>query len=136
MNNGVKFVLALFVATLLMLAIRAFAFTVYSVPADNIVKDYRQGDRVIVNRLARTAFNKGDHIVFTDSVDNFVGTIVALPGDTIAYNRECYVIPMSCCERCPCPDCKYYLVESSGEQHLIHKHLFVGKAYKLFHLGF
>lgn|SRR5574344_541077 len=135
MTNGVKFGLTLVVAALVMLAIRAFVFTVYSVPSDGLVQGYRQGDRVIVNKMARTSFSKGDHVVFTDSVSNFIGMVVAGPGDTIMLKGQQYQIPQKCCSRCGCPDCKFYLVSVGNSQHLIHKHLFVGKAYKLFHLG-
>lgn len=136
MSNGSKFALALVVASLVMIAVRAFAFTVYSVPADRLVRDYRQGDRVIVNKLERAEFAKGDNIIFTDSTTDYLGTVVAIPGDTIYYKGKLYLIPQSCCEHCPSPDCKYYLVESSGERQLIHKHLFIGKTYWLFHVGF
>nr|MBP7472738.1 signal peptidase I [Prevotella sp.] len=134
MSNGVKFVLALIASALLMLAIRAFLFTVYSVPSDGLT--FKKGDRVIVNKVALSSISRGDDIVFTDSTADYIGTIMAVPGDTIILKGQRYLIPQRCCKRCGCPDCKYYLINTGKAQQLVHKHLFVGKAYKLFHFGF
>ena len=114
-------------ALLLVFAIRIWVFSIYSVPADNLVQGWHKGDRVMVNRLASTPLKRGDKIIYTDSVYDYMAQIQAVPGDTITE---------VCCERCGCPDCKYYLVKAGNKQQLIHKHLIVGKANRLFHLPF
>lgn len=50
MNNALKFVMALTVTILLMLAFRALVFTVYTVRGTAIGPAYNDGDRVLVNR--------------------------------------------------------------------------------------
>ena len=50
MNNALKFVMALTVTILLMLAFRALVFTVYTVRGTAIEPAFNNGDRVLVNR--------------------------------------------------------------------------------------
>ena len=50
------------VALLIVVAVRAFAFTVYRVPAASVL---RQGDRVVVNKLSHRNFHRGELIVFS-----------------------------------------------------------------------
>ena len=123
-------------ALLLVFAIRIWVFSIYSVPADNLVQGWHKGDRVMVNRLASTPLKRGDKIIYTDSVYDYMALIQAVPGDTITLKYGRFLIPEVCCDRCGCPDCKYYLVKAGNKQQLIHKHLIVGKANRLFHLPF
>jgi signal peptidase I len=51
LKDGVKFILALLFAILVMLAVRAWAFTIFSVPDSSYAPEFRKGDRWIVNRL-------------------------------------------------------------------------------------
>jgi signal peptidase I len=51
LKNGVKFFLALLFAILVMLAVRAWAFTIFFVPDSSYTPELREGDRWIVNRL-------------------------------------------------------------------------------------
>lgn len=132
MRNALKFVLALIVAVALMLAVRAFVFTVYTVPSD-LTEQFRKGDRVAVNLLQRAPFRRGDVIVFGDSI-RMIGRIRAVPGDTLSYGRNRYVIPRRCCTRCPCPDCHLYLVNTGTSELLVHKRQIRGRAFRLFHL--
>lgn len=132
MRNALKFILALIVALALMLAVRAFVFTVYTVPAD-LSKDFRKGDRVMVNRLLRTHFDRGDVVIFGDSI-SLLGRIKAVPGDTLSIGRDRYLIPYRCCDRCPCPDCHFYLVKTDTAELLVHHFQIRGKAFRLFHL--
>jgi len=113
---------------------------------------------VIVNRIDCDSFKRGEVVVFADSVEYetntavssytgktvqtgghkaweeqcFIGQITRMPGDTIQLDSNRYVIPVICCERCGCKDCRYYLVRTSRGERLVHKHQIVGKAYKLF----
>lgn len=102
---------------------------------------------MIVNRMDCDIFERGDVVVFADSVvckpskasrfkstDEafFIGEVEKLPGDTILLDTTRYVIPTICCKRCGCKDCRYYLVKTSRGSQVVHKHQMVGKAYKLF----
>jgi len=101
---------------------------------------------VIVNRMNCDDFQRGEVVVFADSVvfqrknqhrkiateAYYIGRIEKLPGDTIRLDTLRYVIPTICCKRCGCKDCRYYLVKTSTGQQLVHKHQMIGKAYKLF----
>ena len=131
-------------------AVRTYAFTVFTVPAGGLPPQLKAGNRVIVNRIDCDFFNRGEVVVFTDSVfapvENqgqsqvrkfvskayFIGRIEKLPGDTILVDTVKYVIPTVCCRRCGCKDCRFYLLKTPTGQQLVHKHQMIGKAYKLF----
>lgn len=126
----------------IVVVVRVFAITIYTVPAP-LGQGLRTGDRVVVNKLARSrAPRRGDLIVFTVRGDapavsligppQELGQVVNLPGDTINVARRRYVIPLKCCDRCPCRDCRLYLVETGHGKRLVYKHQIVGKAARLF----
>ena len=150
MKIAVKFLIALGLSLLLVWAVRTFAFTVFTVPAGGLPPQLKAGNRVIVNRIDCDFFNRGEVVVFTDSVfapvENqgqsqvrkfvskayFIGRVEKLPGDTILVDTASYIIPTVCCKRCGCKDCRFYLLKTPTGQQLVHKHQMIGKAYKLF----
>lgn len=132
MRQFAKFIVALGVFTVLFLAVRAFAFAIYTVPTD-VMPALRKGDRVMVNKVTRATFERGDLMVFHRSA-RLVGAVVAIPGDTISVGRNRYRIPHRCCTRCACPDCKLYLVNTGPQRILVHLHEVEGKATRLYHL--
>lgn len=142
MKIAVKFLIALGLSLLLVWAVRTFAFTVFTVPAGGLPPQLKAGNRVIVNRIACDFFNRGEVVVFRDSVTYqrrkivaeayFIGRIEKLPGDTIRIDTVQYIIPTVCCKRCGCKDCRFYLLKMPTGQQLVHKHQMIGKAYKLF----
>ena len=162
MKIAVKFLIALGLSLLLVWVVRTFAFTVFTVPAGGLPPQLKAGNRVIVNRIDCDFFNRGDVVVFTDSVfapaknqakvkgqrqtgnqvqpnprkfvseAYFIGRIEKLPGDTILVDTASFIIPMVCCRRCGCKDCRFYLLKTPTGQQLVHKHQMIGKAYKLF----
>lgn len=125
-----------------MWAVRTFAFSVFTVPAGGLPPQLKAGNRVIVNRIDCDFFNRGEVVVFRDSVTYqrrkivaeayFIGRIEKLPGDTIRIDTVQYIIPTVCCKRCGCKDCRFYLLKMPTGQQLVHKHQMIGKAYKLF----
>ena len=164
MKIAVKFLIALGLSLLLVWVVRTFAFTVFTVPAGGLPPQLKAGNRVIVNRIDCDFFNRGDVVVFTDSVfapakkqaqsqagnqgesqaqaqpqarkfvseAYFIGRVEKLPGDTICIDTASFIIPMVCCRRCGCKDCRFYLLKTPTGQQLVHKHQMIGKAYKLF----
>ncbi len=162
MKIAVKFLIALGLSLLLVWAVRTFAFTVFTVPAGGLPPQLKAGTRVIVNRIDCDFFNRGDVVVFTDSLfapvkkqaqsqagsqgqsqaqpqarkfvseAYFIGRIEKLPGDTIRIDTVQYIIPTVCCKRCGCKDCRFYLLKTPTGQQVVHKHQMIGKAYKLF----
>mgnify|MGYP004641555683 FL=1 len=170
MKIAVKFLIALGLSLLLVWVVRTFAFTVFTVPAGGLPPQLQAGNRVIVNRIDCDFFNRGDVVVFTDSVfapvENqgqiqvgnqaqnqagnqaqsqaqprprkfvseayFIGRVEKLPGDTVRIDTASYIIPVVCCKRCGCKDCRFYLLKTPTGQQLVHKHQMIGKAYKLF----
>ena len=162
MKIAVKFLIALGLSLLLVWVVRTFAFTVFTVPAGGLPPQLKAGNRVIVNRIDCDFFNRGDVVVFTDSVfapaksqaksqagsqgqsqaqrqvrkfvseAYFIGRIEKLPGDTILIDTVKYIIPTVCCKRCGCKDCRFYLLKTPTGQQVVHKHQMIGKAYKLF----
>ena len=162
MKIAVKFLIALGLSLLLVWVVRTYAFTVFTVPAGGLPPQLKAGNRVIVNRIDCDFFNRGDVVVFTDSVfapvkkqaqsqagnqgqslaqsqprkfvseAYFIGRIEKLPGDTILIDTVKYIIPTVCCKRCGCKDCRFYLLKMPTGQQVVHKHQMIGKAYKLF----
>ena len=168
MKIAVKFLIALGLSLLLVWAVRTFAFTVFTVPAGGLPPQLKAGNRVIVNRIDCDFFNRGEVVVFTDSVfapdknqglsqakvqsqagnqaqnqaqpqprkfvseAYFIGMVEKLPGDTVRIDTASYIIPVVCCRRCGCKDCRFYLLKTPTGQQLVHKHQMIGKAYKLF----
>ncbi len=109
----------------LMLFVRAYCFTVYADPAS--------GDRVIVNRLDRQQFSKGDRVVFAQHDVSHIGYVEALPGDTITLKGQQYLIPLRCqCQGTDCSYCRYYLVNTASGATLVSQYAMTGKAYKLY----
>lgn len=142
MKIAVKFLIALGLSLLLVWVVRTFAFTVFTVPAGGLPPQLKAGNRVIVNRIDCDFFNRGDVVVFRDSVTYqrrkivaeayFIGRVEKLPGDTIRIDTVQYIIPTVCCKRCGCKDCRFYLLKTPTGQQVVHKHQMIGKAYKLF----
>lgn len=131
---------------LLVWAVRTYAFTVFTVPAGGLPPHLEEGNRVIVNRIDCDFFNRGEIVVYADSVVQplrnqrrknvfmvyFIGRIDKLPGDTLRIGKASYIIPTVCCKRCGCKDCRFYLLKTPAGEQLVHKHQMIGKAYKLF----
>ena len=174
MKIAVKFLIALGLSLLLVWAVRTYAFTVFTVPAGGLPPHLEEGNRVIVNRIGCDFFNRGEIVVYADSValpirnqslnqgrnqslnqsrnqglnqshnqgfnprlkrvivEYFIGRIEKLPGDTLRIGKASYIIPMVCCKRCGCKDCRFYLLKTPTGQQLVHKHQMIGKAFKLF----
>ena len=146
MKIAVKFLIALGLSLLLVWAVRTYAFTVFTVPAGGLPPHLEEGNRVIVNRIDCDFFNRGEIVVYADSVAlplrnqrrknvfmvYFIGRIDKLPGDTLRIGKASYIIPIVCCKRCGCKDCRFYLLKTPAGEQLVHKHQMIGKAYKLF----
>ena len=142
MKIAVKFLIALGLSLLLVWVVRTYAFTVFTVPAGGLPPQLKAGNRVIVNRIDCDFFNRGDVVVFRDSVTYqrrkivaeayFIGRVEKQPGDTIRIDTVQYIIPTVCCKRCGCKDCRFYLLKTPTGQQLVHKHQMIGKAHKLF----
>ena len=158
MKIAVKFLIALGLSLLLVWAVRTYAFTVFTVPAGGLPPHLEEGNRVIVNRIDCDFFNRGEIVVYADSValplrnqgfnqsssqgfsyrrkrvivEYFIGRIEKLPGDTLRIGKASYIIPTVCCKRCGCKDCRFYLLKTPAGKQLVHKHQMIGKAYKLF----
>ena len=146
MKIAVKFLIALGLSLLLVWVVRTYAFTVFTVPAGGLPPQLKAGNRVIVNRIDCDFFNRGEIVVYADSVAlplrnqrrknvfmvYFIGRIDKLPGDTLRIGKASYIIPTVCCKRCGCKDCRFYLLKTPAGEQLVHKHQMIGKAYKLF----
>ncbi len=132
MKQALKFLVVLCVAIVILFAVRARVFTLYTVPAD-LSSVLRKGDRVLVNRMACDGFSRGDLVVFQRQGVH-VGRIIHLPGDTIVLRGAAYVVPSVCCWRCPCADCHFYIVDIGNKNTVVHTHEMMGRATKLFYL--
>ena len=132
MKQALKFFVAICVAIVILFAVRARAFIIYTVPAD-LDSVLRKGDRVLVNRMACDGLSRGDLVAFSRRGVH-VGRIVSLPGDTVALRGAAYDAPSACRGRCPSADCRFYVVSVGAENTVGHPHDMMGRASKLFHL--
>ena len=140
MRNAIKFILAVATAIILMLVVRAYAFTIYKVSNSNlnpVLKNsnlnpvLKKNDRVLVNKLDRARFLRGDIVVFSAD-SSYVGVVSGVPGDTVTLDSTTYVLPERCgCQECQCKERAVFLIWQGKEQALIHKDDIIGKAYKL-----
>ncbi len=134
MRSLLQFLLALCVALVLMMFVRATGFTIYTVDGDALQPTLLQGDRVVVNRwsyglrtgghgslfsygrLCRQRVSRGDLVAFDDprpKADGGTGGVlicrcVAGPGDTVSPDGQPLVVP----SEKDCADCDYYWLES------------------------
>ena len=130
MQNALKFIVATIVAIMLMMVVRSYAFTLYTVSDDGLQPTFRKGQRVLVNKLARSSIGVGDFVVFSQEGAASLGRIGAAPGDTITVGSEDYLIPTYCRKGCKCGDCALFLVEANGSQLLVAQGDIVGKAWR------
>ena len=118
--------------TLLMLAVRAWAFTIYRVDSSDLRPELLMNDRVMVNKLGCT-YERGDLVVFGDTLVR-IGRVEALPGDTITVAWQQYLLPGSCgCENCDgCKEQGYYLVSLGPQQVLVRRTEIIGTAHRIY----
>lgn len=109
--------------------LHTFVITFFTVTSDDFKPLFITGDRVMVSKIAHKKLQKGDFLVYTDSVHYYLSRIEGMPGDTIIHRGHRFRIPWRCCQRCGCPDCRYILVNTGRQRLLVHQHLIVGKAY-------
>ena len=126
MRSSLKFLVALAIAFVVMLAFRTLVMTVCTVDGKGLEPVFQAGDRVVVNRwsyglrtgekgslfdygrICRQEIKKGDFIAFEDSLGKMlICRCAALPGDTILDK----VVP----GLVNCADQDYYWVESLGK---------------------
>jgi signal peptidase I len=144
MLKTLRFLLALAAALLIMLAIRAFAFTICTVEGEGLSPLFCSGDRVLVNRwsyglrvgsdeglfgytrIARQPVERGDIVAFTVPGDTatlpfgfrtgiLLARCKAVPGDTVRTNKGTLLIP----GLKTCADHNYYWLESINQQNPI-----------------
>ena len=115
----------------LMLLIRAFVATIFTVPDNSLQPFLNRGDRVLVNRLSRHTLEKGDLVVFGDTC-NYIGCIEAVPGDTILWAGEQFLIPKQCHPKCTCGECNIFLINMGRDHSLVARGDVIGKAHRLF----
>jgi signal peptidase I len=129
MRNSLKTILALAVAIVLMLLIRATVVTIVSVEGDALQPVFMAGDRVMVNRwsyglrvggkgsffdygrIVRRPVSKGDLVAFEHPQDNsqiLICRCTALPGDSVNYDGQTLLVP----SLEDCADSDYYWLES------------------------
>lgn len=131
MNQALKTFVALLVAAVVMLAIRAYVFTIYTVPVD-IDIDIKKGDRVGVFHWLCSDLQRGDVVVFgSNNNTKNIGRIKAIPGDSVTVNGIRYVIPKQCCSRCNSSDCHTFMLDMGAADVLVQKHEMLGKVWRL-----
>ncbi len=109
-----------------MLTIRTYLFTIFIVSDNGLSPVLKKGNRVLVNRLVRSHFSKGDIVLFGKQ-QIALGKIAAVPGDTIEVAGKQYLIPNYCHGSCTCGACRYVLIVRGKQQVLIQQGDIKGK---------
>ena len=138
MRSTLKFLLALAVSLLLMMAVRALVFTIYTVDGEGLEPEFLQGDHVMVNRwsyglrtggngrlfpygrLCHQAIERGDLVAYEDPREGANGAVLfgrcrALPGDTVRYQGRTELVP----SLKNCDDADYYWIQAIGQHNTI-----------------
>lgn len=133
MRSTLKFIMALAVSLVAMMAFRALVATIYTVEGNGLAPVFLAGDRVLVNRwsyglrtgtsnglfsygrLCRQQVALGDYIAYEDPRDStgqavLFGRCQALPGDTVRHDGRLMVVPGVH----DCADSDYYWVQAPG----------------------
>ncbi len=135
-KNVLWFLVVLAVAAVMMLAVRTYAFTIYTVNNSALSPAIEKNSRVLVNKLSKKHFVKGDLMVFHSDAD-YIGKVVSLPGDTIVIGNDRYILPNTCgCKQCKCVEHNCYVVDMGKRQSVVCYSEIVGKAYKVFPFPF
>lgn len=129
MKSVLKFALVLLLASAAMLAFSRHVAALYAVPCNGLAPSLQRGSRVVVVRSGAKHVAKGSVVIFRKGEAEYMGRVVAVPGDTIQVGREHYVLPlMRRCPRCGSTNCRHYLVEGSGQKLLVRQNFIIGKA--------
>ena len=134
MKGTVKFIGAIAVALVVMLAFRSLVMTVCTVDGKGLEPVFQEGDRVVVNRwsyglrtgesgslfdydrICRQPVEKGDFIAFEDSLGQvLICQCTAVPGDTVYIKKAPCVVP----GLLTCDDQDYYWVRSISKNNPI-----------------
>lgn len=141
MKEALKFLLALAITTVIMLAVRALFIEIYAVRNTLAPSPLMGGDRVLVNRWSyglragdnvlvpysrwfADSIRRGDLVAFNPPADTvrpaflrdvFIARVKALPGDTVAIGKERFVIPVGNKE-CNHHGKKLFLLEADKPQ--------------------
>ena len=131
MRSLLKFLMALAVALLLMLFVRATGFTIYTIDGPALQPTLLEGDRVMVNRwsyglrtggqgslfsygrLCQQHIAKGDIVAYDNPREDvggvLIGRCVAGPGESVGLDDgQTFVVP----SKADCADADYYWMES------------------------
>ena len=136
MVNGLKYVLALAAAFVLMLAVRTLALSIHGVNGNGLSPLFQDGDRLLVNRcsyglriegngllpysrLLRQPVNRGDIVAFTLPNGAPSGLMIArckaVPGDTLQTVEGSLLVP----GLKTCANTDYYWLEAINQQNPI-----------------
>ena len=140
MKGTLRFIIALAIALVTMLAFRALVMTVCTIDGDGLSPQFQEGDRVVVNRwsyglrtgkkgglfdygrICEQKVEKGDFIAFEDPYGRiYICQCAALPGDTVYLDNEkipCVVPGVQTCD-----DQDYYWVRSINKDNPIDSRL-------------
>lgn len=86
-----------------------------------------------VNRIDREKAVRYQDIVFRRNGLHF-GRIEGMPGDTVHYGNDYYVLPHHCCDNCQASDCQPMAVSVDGNWTWVHRAEIVGTAFPLRYL--
>ena len=140
MKGTLRFIIALVIALVTVLAFRALVMTVCTIEGDGLSPQFQEGDRVVVNRwsyglrtgkkgglfdygrICEQKVEKGDFIAFEDPYGRiYICQCAALPGDTVYLDNEkipCVVPGVQTCD-----DQDYYWVRSINKDNPIDSRL-------------
>lgn len=77
---------------ILSVLLRLFVFEVYKVTKNSMNNTYQNGDRVVVNKLAKKNVSRNDIVVFNYKNDVFIKRCIGLPGETVEIKEGIFYI--------------------------------------------
>lgn len=103
--------------------VRAFVFTVYTVPDRSLEPQLRRGRHAVVGRLATRPPRRGDIIAVDLGGTRYLGRVTLTPGDTLSTpGGRRYVLPdIARCPRCGSEHPRNYLVTIGRGRTLVHE---------------
>ena len=140
MRSTLKFIMALAVSLVAMMAFRALVATIYTVEGNGLAPVFLAGDRVLVNRWSyglrvgctnglfnygriwRRPIERGDIVAFENPQNTnevLICRCTALPGDTVSHQGETLVVP----GRVNCAKDDFYWMEAVSRQNTTDSHL-------------
>ncbi len=91
MSSSLRFWFLVLFAVLLGLAVKYFAFELFTVPTDSMEPTIKTGAKVWLNKMKFEPYKQSDIIGFHHGAENFVKRITGMPSESVYYNGNYFL---------------------------------------------